>query len=209
MTDSLVFDHITEYSPVIIDFFRSYPKSTFEFKTKSDNIDLLLKTRHNGNIVVGWTFNPQYIIDRAEFYTASLRQRIKAAQKCTKAGFKIAIHFDPIIYFSGWEKHYEPLVNMLFDRIKAKNIAWISLGTLRISVRLKKVIENRFPESDLLNEEIILGYDEKLRYRYEKRRDIYKKMMTWIQKRSKKVKIYLCMEDHSMCQNCQTLPQKF
>ena len=32
-TDSLVFDHITQYSPQIVEFFKSYPEATFEFKT--------------------------------------------------------------------------------------------------------------------------------------------------------------------------------
>jgi len=42
-TDSLVFDNLTEYSPQIIDFFRQYPNARFEFKTKTNNIDLILK----------------------------------------------------------------------------------------------------------------------------------------------------------------------
>ena len=51
-TDSLVFDHITEYSPLIINFFRNHPKCTFEFKTKSNNIQLLTSTPSADNIVV-------------------------------------------------------------------------------------------------------------------------------------------------------------
>jgi len=211
MTDSLIFDHLMEYSVAIVDFFNNYPKSTFEFKTKSDNVKLLLTTKPKAdNIIVGWSVNPQAVVESVEFYTASIEQRLMAAEKCVATGFKIAFHFDPIIYFQGWEKHYEPLVNEIFDRIDAKRIAWISLGTLRISPRLKKIVEGRFPENTILDEEMILGYDEKLRYHQKVRTDIYQKMTSWIRSRGPDVQHYLCMEEKEVCGDCGTLAiQKF
>lgn len=210
MTDSLIFDHITEYSVAIVDFFNDYPNSTFEFKTKSDNVGLLLTTKPSaGNIIVGWSVNPPVIIEKVEFYTASLKDRLAAAEKCAAAGFKLAFHFDPVINFPGWEKHYEPLVNEIFDRIKPKDIAWMSVGTLRLSPRLKKIIENRFPETRILDEEMILGYDGKLRYSPKVRLDIYQKMIGWLKARGNGVPYYLCMEEKALCGDCGTLPQKF
>ncbi len=206
LTDSLLFDHITEFSPLIVDFFRKYPRSTFEFKTKSNNIDLLLSVKSAGNIVVAWSINPQRIIETTEFYTASLEERLQAAEQCARAGYKVAFHFDPIIYCQNWETDYHDLVNEIFTRIDDRQMAWLSLGTLRMTPRLKKIIENRFPENKILDEEFIPAYDGKMRYSHQIRSNIYKKMKEWIKSRSPNVYFYLCMEEKLMCQENQTPP---
>ena len=197
-SDSLMLDHITEYSPAIIEFFRKHKDVTFEFKTKSSNINNLLKAKHSGNIVVSWSLNPQKIIDKNEFFTASLSERLASAEKCAEAGYEIGLHFDPIIYFKGWEREYSGVIDLLFDKIKAREIAWISLGTFRFKPELKLIIENRFPENNILDEELLLGYDNKLRYPYGLRLEIYKFLLTALKKHSKKLPVYLCMEESSL-----------
>ena len=208
LTDSLIFDHITEFSPLIVNFFKGYPKSTFEFKTKSNNIDLLLTTQPAGNIVISWSVNSQKIIETTEFYTASLEERLKAAVACVRGGFKVAFHFDPIIYNAHWQDDYINLIDMIFDEIPAEHIAWVSLGTLRMTPRLKKIIENRFPENTILDEEFVKGYDGKLRYPDYIRSNIYKTMLERIARRSKNTYVYLCMEEKSVCQTCAAPPLK-
>ncbi len=201
-TDSLIYDHITEYSTLIIDFFRKYPKSTFEFKTKSNNIERLLAVNPSENIVVSWSLNPQSIIDSSEFYSASLNERIEAAYQCFNAGYKVGFHFDPIVNFYNWEIEYGQVVEDIFKRIDAERIAWISLGTLRMMPSLKKIIENRFPENTILDGELIKGYDGKLRYEKSLRLEIYKKMVSLIKEKSKDVYVYLCMEDKTLWKDC-------
>ena len=193
-TDSLVFDRFSEFSLTIADYLRKHPKVVFEFKTKSVEINNLLKTKPQNNLVVSWSLNPKKIIQSSEFYTASLSGRLSAAAKLVSAGFRVGFHFDPIIYYKGWEVDYEDLVDNLFTRIPASSIAWISLGTLRLEPPTKKVIENRFPDNGILDEELVLGFDGKLRYYQALRLSIYKKMSDWIKKRAPKVWLYLCME---------------
>jgi len=205
LSDSLVFDPITEFSTLIVNFFKKYPKSTFEFKTKSTNIEQLTSVTPAGNIVVAWSVNPQNIIDRIEFYTASLTDRIEAAVKCAGAGYKIAFHFDPIIHYPNWKKEYLQLVDLIFEKINPKQIAWISLGTLRVTPSLKKTIENRFPENTLLDEELTIGYDKKLRYSDSLRIDMYKTVLNRIRHHSKSIYTYLCMEEKSCVQNLSAM----
>ena len=199
-TDSLAFDHLTHYSPKIVEFFSKYPESTFEFKTKSTNIDLLLSVKSAGNIVVSWSVSPEKISKEVEHLTARMHQRIKAACACVKAGYKVGFHFDPVIHYDGWQQDYYVLVNQIFDSVKEEDIAWMSLGTLRMTPKLKKTVENRFPQNTILDEELVLGYDDKIRYHQAVRNDIYTQMNSWIKKRSKNINIYLCMEEKSMCQ---------
>ncbi len=194
-TDSLVFDHITQYSPQIVEFFKSYPKATFEFKTKSINVDLLTSIKSGGNIVVSWTVNPPAVANAIENLAPPVEERLKAAVQCQASGYRIGFHFDPIVYYDGWENDYQWLVNQIFENIDAKNIAWISLGTLRMTQMLKKTIENRFPGNTILDEELFTGYDDKIRYDLAVRKDIYDKMTRWIRQRNRNVFVYLCMED--------------
>ena len=197
-SDSLMLDHITEYSLSIIEFFNKHKDAVFEFKTKSSNIKNLLKAKHSGNIVVSWSLNPEKIIDKNEFFTASLNERLDSAKKCGQAGYKIGLHFDPIIYFKGWKNEYSSVIDLLFSKIKSEEIAWISMGTFRFKPELKTIIENRFPENEILDEELLHGYDQKLRYPYGLRLEIYKFLLGEFKKHSKKLPVYLCMEESSM-----------
>ena len=195
-TDSLALDNITQYSLSLIEFFNENTDITFELKTKSDNISNLLKAKHKGNVVISWSLNPEKIIKENEFYTASLNKRLDSALKCMEAGYRVGFHFDPIIHYRNWPTDYQNLVNRLFDNIPYKNIAWISLGTLRFNPHLKSIIENRFPDNKILDEELLIGFDNKLRYPEKLRFFIYQNMLYWIRKRAKNLRVYLCMENN-------------
>ena len=148
--------------------------------------------------MVSWTVNPQPVAEAIENLTPPVEARLKAAVRCQDSGYRVGFHFDPIVHYNGWENDYQCLVNQIFDNIDAGNIAWISLGTLRMTQGLKKTIENRFPGNTILDEELISGYDDKVRYDLTERKDIYQKMVKWIRQRSHKVFVYLCMEDSKL-----------
>lgn len=197
-TDSLAYDHISEYSISLVQYFKKYPKVYLELKTKSKNIKNLLKVKPSKNIVISWSLNPERIIKDCEFYTASLKERINSAKLCAEYGYSVGFHFDPIIYYSNWEKDYKEVISKIFKNIKEKDLAWISLGTFRFKPPLKKIIENRFPQTSLLDAELILDFDYKLRYPKYIRIKIYKKVHEFIRKYTKKVQVYLCMEDNAV-----------
>jgi spore photoproduct lyase len=197
-TDSLAFDHITGFSPEIVDCFRGHPKTRFEFKTKSDNVDRLLSVKSASNIVIGWSVNPQAVIDREEFFTASLQERLRAAVACARAGYSIAFHFDPIFFYTGWEKDYQDVVDRIFSAVPEESICWISLGTLRMTPEQKKMIENRFPENTILDAELVTAPDGKLRYHGRIRCDIYRAMLEHVRQYTRRRMVYLCMEPADM-----------
>jgi spore photoproduct lyase len=194
-TDSLLFDRLTGFSGEIIDFFKGHPGIDFEFKTKSTCVEAIRERAPQKNIVVSWSLNPQRVIDGNEFYTASLAERIQAARDCARAGWRVGFHFDPLVYYRDWRGDYRETVDMLFDAVPEKAVAWISLGTLRFSPALKKVIENRFPRNTILDEELVLGFDRKMRYPESIRVAMYRGMKESIRRRSRKVFVYLCMEE--------------
>jgi len=194
-TDSLVFDHITEFSKPIIEFFKKRNDISFEFKTKSININNLLERGGQKNIVAAWSVNTLKMRLENEFKTPDISQRLNAAKTCAKAGFSTAFHFDPIIHYDDWKEGYKETVDMIFDIIPNESIKWISLGTLRMPAAQKTVMENRFPDNEALNGELLLGRDYKLRYDKELRIEIYRYINELIQSKKSNCVVYLCMEE--------------
>ena len=205
-SDSLMLDGLTGHAAEIVSALRNVPRVTFEFKTKSDSIDGLLKAEHGGNIVVGWSLNPQPIIDKNEALTVSLAGRFSAAKKCARAGYRLAFHFDPVFHFPGWERLYKNLVDALFTAVSPSSVAWISIGTFRFKPEAKKIIESRFPSNEILDEELLPGYDGKLRYPYSTRYAVYSRMLKLITARSGNVPVYLCMEESRMWKDLRITP---
>jgi len=193
-TDSLALDYLTGFSKILVPFFAKFNNVLFELKTKSSNINNLLGLVHNGRTVVSWSLNPQSLIKSDELGSSDLNSRIASARRCVEDGYLVAFHFDPILYSRDWLIHYSQVIDLLFSTIK-QNIAWISLGTLRFPPILKPIIEQRFPETNILNEELIIGFDKKIRYPQKLRISIYTRMVELIRRYDKEVSLYLCMEN--------------
>lgn len=197
-TDSLVFDHITRYSQKIVPFFRARPHLQFEFKTKSLHIGGLLEAGGCENVVVGWSVNSAKITNEAEHFTPPLEERLKAAAETVKAGYRVAFHFDPVILYEGWRKDYAETVEKIAAAVPAGKVAWVSVGTLRFSRELKKMIETRFPGNEILNGEFLLDFDGKMRYCDEHRREAYAFLMPLLRQKLPGAHVYLCMEDPAL-----------
>ena len=191
--DSLALDHITGFTPLLIDYFKD-KNVLFELKTKSDNISNILKLAGKKNIIISWSLNPQEIINRNEAMTISLSRRLDAAEKVREKGFSVAFHFDPVIYSKNWAEMYKETIRLLYEKLPAP-FAWISIGTLRGTRKLKDASESRFPGNNIFYGELLLGKDKKLRYPRFLRKQIYSKMKEMIRKYDDKTPIYLCMED--------------
>lgn len=194
-TDSLVFDKITDFSKQIISFFKKRKNISFEFKTKSLEIKNLLQEGGQSNIVAAWSVNSLQIQKENEFKTPAISARLFSAKECALAGFSTAFHFDPIIHYENWKNGYKEAVDMIFDTVPNESIKWISLGTLRMPAAQKQIMENRFENLDLLNGELLLGQDYKLRYHKDLRIEIYKYINNLIKSKKSNAIVYLCMED--------------
>ncbi len=205
-TDSLLFDHITHFSSAIIEFFRQFPDVIFEFKTKSSNIEQLLKAPAAENIQISWTLNPQNMIDQAEFGTASLSERLGAARRCAEAGFRVGFHFDPMIIYDGWQEDYGSIIERIFENIPGPQIGWISLGCLRMTKVLRQTIEARFPDVMILNAEQVLEKDGKIRYPLRIRKILYRFMLEKIRAQGYQGEVYLCMDNAALSRELGIVP---
>lgn len=192
--DSLSLDPLTLYSRSLIDFFRHHPQWVLEFKTKSDHVDQFLNTEHIGNIVVSWSINPQEVIEHEEHGTASLENRLQAAERCVKHGFPIAFHLDPMIYHTGWQKNYEALIRELTSRFQRKDIHGITIGTLRFQPEQRHIMRERFGmKSWVTQAEMFASESGKLRYDSQVRTSMFRFAVDTFKKYSD-IPISICME---------------
>ncbi len=209
-TDSLSLDDLSLYSTKLIDFFKNCPHWLLEFKTKSDNIKNFENSPHAGNVVVSWSVNPEFIVQKEEHGTSSLKQRLSAGRKLKNKGFKISFHIDPLIRFPEWKKHYGALVDQIASQFQPKELQHISLGALRFSPKQKAIMRQRFGMKSLIcRGEFFRSADGKLRYDQEVRQEMFEYVKNRFQKYSSKWPIFLCMETPELWLNTmKTLPKK-
>ncbi len=192
--DSLVLDHLTDRSKEMLDYFKEKKNVLFELKTKTTNISNVLENSPSDNIVIAWSLNSEKIAQEEEKGSPSVQERLEAAQRVIKRGYKVAFHYDPIIHHPGWEEGYAGVVDLMLTKIEIQKIAWISLGSLRFPPPLKEVILKRFPQSRILYEELIRGKDGKFRYFKPLRLQLYTNFIKFLGKKGKKIPLYFCME---------------
>jgi len=195
-TDSLALDRYTGYSSRLISFFRKTKNLVLELKTKSGDIDNILREEAHDNVVISWSMNTPRMAERYEKGGINIGERIEAALRVAEKGYRIGFHFDPMVYYKGWKDDYKAVIEKMFsfDEIR-KNTAWISLGTLRYVPGFKQVVEQRFAENLMFYEgEFFVDTDGKLRYPRELRIDMYNKMIGWIRSFNTSCWIYPCME---------------
>ena len=200
-TDSLALDSLTGLSRVLVEFMRDKKSAVLELKTKTAVIENLEGLAHGGRTVVAWSLNTPTVVAKEEFRTASLEQRLAAAARCASWGYKLAFHFDPIIFHADWQQGYAETIERIFATVPKENIVWISMGCLRYLPALKKIAGIRFPNSSFFHEEFIEGLDGKSRYFRSLRVEMYKHLYDRLRHNiDPNTCIYLCMENNEIWQ---------
>ncbi len=196
LSDSLALDHETNYSSKILAIFERFPEVIFEFKTKSNQVTNLLNyPKKLKNIVISWSLNPQEVIAREEKRTPDLESRLIAMKQVQDAGYKVGIHFDPLLLFKGWQESYKVLIAEIAQKINPASIAWWSLGALRFPYDLRKYIF-KHKDSRLFEGELVKGFDDKYRYFKPLRLELFLHIRDLIYSMvSNEAPLYLCMED--------------
>ena len=197
-SDSLSLDPLTRFSSMLVPFIRQFSNVLFELKTKSDLVEGLLEEDPQERVMVSWSINPQAVVQREEHKTAPLAARLQAARRCLERGYKIGLHFDPLLHFPGWEEVYEPFVEQVFQALDPQDVTTLSMGSLRFAPDLKDVVRERFPKSRLMTAELFPSEDGKMRYFRPIRADMYAKMWDWIRRYAPDATLYLCMETQSL-----------
>jgi spore photoproduct lyase len=192
--DSLALDELMGLNQRLIPWFKGRQRAVLEIKSKRTEIDALLPLGPNKQVVFAWSLNPEEIIAAEERFASPLATRLAAARAAAAAGFRVALHFDPLIYFPGWEEAYRRTVAALFEAVPAGAITWISLGGLRFMPAMRPLIHQRFPGSRVAAQEMVRAPDGKLRYFKDLRVEMYGRLRQWLGAAAPETEVYLCME---------------
>ena len=194
--DSLVWDELSDLSLELVPLFASLPNGVLELKTKADYVENLLSMRsiHQGKTVVSWSVNAKSVSQNDEAFTASLEERIEAAEKVCDAGYRVGFHFDPLIFFEGWEDEYRDTIQLIFSRIPVEKVAWVSVSSLRFQREMREIMLTRFPNSQIPLGEQFLAKDGKFRYFQPIRFRLQNFVWSELKSVSAKLPVYMCME---------------
>jgi spore photoproduct lyase len=194
--DSLYLEKQFGFSRKIAGLLDPYPNAIVEFKTKTVNIEPLRMIENPSKAVIGFSMNTPYVAATTEHGTAPMEARIEAARTCEEMGFWIAFHFDPMVWYTEWNREYRHVVDAIFSRIRdPSRIAWVSMGGFRTVPSLKKRLLRSQAHLPLFSGEMIIGSDNKYRYFKPVRVDFYAAMKEQIQKYYPDCTMYLCMEN--------------
>ncbi len=126
--DSLSLEHLTGAAREFIPWFAEKPGAYLFMLTKSDRVEDIVDLEHNGHTVLTWSLNSQEISRRFELGAPGFSDRLSAAGKAARAGYRIRIRLDPIVPLEDWQKMYARTVREIARVIQPERI---TLGTLR------------------------------------------------------------------------------
>ncbi|MCB0414183.1 MAG: hypothetical protein KDD50_07610 [Bdellovibrionales bacterium] len=194
-SDSLALSHITGELDLYWETIEKYPDVKLELRTKSVNLKALLEKKPLKNVIVTYSISPAESIKAYEHKTPQLEARIRAIKKLQDYGFSVALHFDPIVWSSDIIERYQRLIDKLNSSIHFNDIMYLSLGVVRFTKDVYNQVQQNYPHSDLLAQNFVRSFDDKIRYNKPSR--------LWILNNIKSMclnagvdeeKIYLCME---------------
>lgn len=200
-TDSLVLEALTGYSRDLIEFLGNYPQVCLELKSKVVDLSWMDAVRDPSRVLPAWSMNAPDIVDGEEQGDcASLEERLSAARTCAQAGFRVCLHFDPMIHFPGWREGYARTVEMIFDHLQPEQIAYVSMGSFRHMPDLKRCISENFPGSKYIYGEFVTGLDGKQRLLRPLRVEQFRFLADALRRGGVDRQLYLCMESDEVWQ---------
>ncbi|MGH7836780.1 MAG: radical SAM protein [Candidatus Binataceae bacterium] len=194
LADSLAFDSLTGISRDLVEYFAGRDNLILELKTKTDEIGNLLTIDPKGRTLVSWTLSPERVFRSSEHRTAAPSARIDAARRLLEGGYKVAFHLDPIIAYPEAEADYAELIESLFAVVAPERIAFVSMGGLRMTPKLRASARRRFPFDPMLLGEEVLAADGRYRAFNPLRLRLYSRLRERIARANPHLPIYLCME---------------
>ncbi len=194
-SDSLMWGNSHGVLDAVIDFAHANPNVILELKTKSANVNHLIRSNAPKNILCTWSLSTPTLIHHEEHGTASLEKRLAAARQVADAGFVVGFHFHPIIHYDHWEEDYQAVVKQLTSQFDTDEVALISLGTLTYIKSVMREIRKKAIPSQILKMPLV-DADGKLSYPDDIKLSMFKSVYnsfpdSW----KEQVFYYLCMEN--------------
>ena len=154
--DSLAFEKISGFVSYFLPFFKKFSNVEIELRTKSIQMEPLLKMEPVSNCIVAFSLLPAEIADKTDHKAPTIKKRINKISELASMGWKIGLRFDPLIHGENWKNIYKELFADVFKNIDKKAIHSITLGPLRFPKAMFKKILDMNPRSKLLSDVLVL-----------------------------------------------------
>lgn len=146
-TDLLALEQITGYVKEWCLFTETHKDLKIEIRTKCANKAYVRSVRPISGVIYAFTLSPQAVIEAYEHHTPSLSERLFCAAEMIRAGCRVRLCFDPMIYLPDWKNYYAELLEQVYDSIDLEKIVDVSVGTFRISQDYLKKMRKHEPDS--------------------------------------------------------------
>lgn len=159
-SDLVLENTITNNLVWTIENFTNTNKGLLTFPTKFDMVDDLLPLNHNGKIIIRMSVNPQEVINKVEFGTSRLKNRIEAINKLKKAGYKVGILIAPVVLIENWKKLYAELIKYLYENLseEVKKETFFEIIFMTYSYVHKAINREAFPNAiELFDSKLMTG----------------------------------------------------
>ena len=174
-SDLILENSITGNLKWTIENFKNAKKGKLTLPTKFDMVDDILNLDHQGKITIRMSVNPEEIINKVEFGTSRLKERVIAINKLKEAGYNIGILIAPVIMVENWKELYSELIKYLEENLseKVKKEAFFEIIFMTYSFVHVKINEEAFPNAiQLYQKEQMTGRGKgKYMYKNELRKD--------------------------------------
>ena len=195
-SDSLALSHLTGEVDLYYEFCKKYPDAFIELRTKSVNTKEIEKLTPLPNFITSFSLSPKDMARRVDVKTPALDGRLHAMKGLLDRGFRIAAHFDPIIFEDAFREKYEELLSTMESLGLTKELQYLSLGVVRFTKEVYREAEKNYPDSLIHSGPMVKSFDGKVRY--------HRPMRMWMMNTVKELAlkynvpaegIYLCMEE--------------
>ncbi len=135
-------------------------KGKLTFPTKFDMVDPILNLKNKEKVIIRMSLNPEEIINKIEFGTSRLLDRIKAINKLEEAGYEVGILIAPIVLIENWELAYEGLFKTMYENLNEgiKKKTFFELIFMTYSYVHNMINTEAFPNAiNLFNKELMTG----------------------------------------------------
>jgi len=149
--DSLAYEPVTGFVEHILPEFAKRPRAWLELRTKSTQVRALTRHEAVDNVVVAFSFTPQQVSDLLEHGVPPVDRRIDAMARLQRAGWRIGVRFDPLIYNEAYREQYADLFQRIFSEVSGDAFHSITLGAFRLPPDYLKTMRRVYADEPLFS----------------------------------------------------------
>lgn len=149
-SDNLATDNLSKFCDEFIPFFDTLDNVKMEIRTKSANINSLLKLKPSKNTEIAFSLNPEEIINKYELKTVSLDLRIACINKLLDKWWNVWIRFLPLLEVNDYKNIHISFLEYITSKINFNLIYSVFISWLLYTKKdYNKILEKK-PYLDIL-----------------------------------------------------------